>query len=217
MVSMIIALIDSPHYQIYMRTTTRQLLGSLLMLTLITSCSRPVAYFQPGAREHIVANIEQTSSLISQTPTDYNPGIEFRTPQQLVQASSTLDAADALVRANSQLATNKAKAVQKRLSRVHTLLDLAATKSSQAPAKIAAPRKMNLMERMMLKKLNRQISKQLAPANPDRTLASKSILILGAVLVLGGILLLALTSGGGFALGAIALAAGLVILLIELL
>ncbi|MVM38162.1 hypothetical protein GO730_12175 [Spirosoma sp. HMF3257] len=187
------------------------------MFTFITSCSRPVAYFQPSIREHIVTNVEQTKPLdVNQTPTD-QPIIELNMPQQLVQATSKADTVDALVRANSQLTTTQAKTVQKRLNRVQTCLGLEATKASQAPTKIATPRKMNLLERMMLKKLNRQISKQLAPANPDRTLASTSILILGAVLVLGGILLLALTSGGGFALGAIALAAGLVILLIELL
>ncbi|GAB3940303.1 hypothetical protein GCM10028805_01850 [Spirosoma harenae] len=126
-----------------------------------------------------------------------------------------MDQVDALIRQESKLAANKT--VQKRLGRIRTMLASAAVNVERTPATTTAPKKMNLVERLMVKKLNRKITKQLAPAHPDKSLAIKSILTLGAVLVLGGLLLMLLTTGTGFAIGVIALAAGLVCLLVGLL
>ncbi|MVM28746.1 hypothetical protein GO755_01785 [Spirosoma sp. HMF4905] len=199
-----------------MRTITCQLLGSLLLLLLVTSCSRPVAYFQPSAHEQIVPVSSQTATInVTPVQLDQNPAQEISPAQQVAQAKMTFDEVDALVSNDRKLAGNKTG--QKRLSRVRMLLASAATRATLAPTETIALKKATFVERLMLKKMNRKISRQLAPTNPEKTLASKSILVLGAILVLGGILLVALTTGGGFALGAIALATGLVILLIELL
>ena len=122
---------------------------------------------------------------------------------------------DALVRNDSKLAGNKT--VQKRLNRVRALLASASTKASLSPTEVSAPRKMNLVERMMLKKMNKKINKQLAPANPEKTMANSGTLAAGAVLVIIGLLLLILTSGTAATVGLVAVLVGAVILLIGLL
>jgi len=121
---------------------------------------------------------------------------------------------DALVSANPSLAENKR--VEKRISKVRTMLTNMST-ASAAPAATAAPKKMNLVQRMMLKKMDRKISKQLAPANPEKAMISTGTLALGAVLVIVGLLLILLTTGAGATIGIIALLAGAVVLLLGLL
>ncbi|QMW00167.1 hypothetical protein [Spirosoma foliorum] len=190
-----------------MKTITQHLLGSLLLLLLVTACSRQPAYFQASHRDYHVPASPQTSWSKALTE-------EAHVSSQVASTDSAFNQLEVLVRNDSELATNKT--VQKRLNRARILFTSSSTKANVASTETVAHKKMTFMERMMVKKLNKKISKQLAPSNPEKSLASKSILALSIVLIVAGILLLALTSGGGFALGAIAFAAGLVILLIEL-
>lgn len=196
-----------------MKITTKQLLASLLMIALFAACSRPVAYLQPSAREHFAASpakvesvnsVEATTSAVAPTPAG-----------QLAQARAALNQVDAMVRNDSKLAADKT--VQKRLNRVRQSLAVTSAKAAQTSTTTNAPRKMNLMERMMLKKMDKKISKHLAPANPEKAMAIKGVLAAGAVLVLGGILLLLLTTGTGATIGVIAIIGGLVLLLLGLL
>ncbi|QDK78920.1 hypothetical protein EXU85_10005 [Spirosoma sp. KCTC 42546] len=198
-----------------MRITTCQLPGSLLLLALITSCNRPVAYFQPNLREHSVATHTAAEPPVADpTSLEQAPVVVASLAQQPSQANSTPNRVNVLASTN-KLATPKTS--QLRLYKMRTLLASTSSKTGVGPNETAAPRKMTFVERLMVKKLNTTIRRQLAPNNPEKTWASKSILAIGAVLLLGGILLLAFTTGGGFALGAIAVAAGLVLLLVELL
>ncbi len=121
---------------------------------------------------------------------------------------------DALVSANPSLAENKR--VEKRMSKVRTMLTNMST-ANAAPAATAAPKKMNLVQRMMLKKMDRKISRQLAPANPEKAMISTGTLALGAVLVIVGLLLIIFATGTGATIGIIALLAGAVVLLLGLL
>lgn len=205
-----------------MKFATQQLLASLFMIALFAACSRPVAYVQPSAREHFTALPAETqpvnfvdvsgaevtnspASAIATTPTD-----------QLAQATAALDQVDAMVRNDSKLAADKT--VQKRLNRVRTFLAATSAKATTTTSTATnASRKMNLMERMMLKKLDKKISKHLAPANPEKAMAIKGVLAAGAVLVLAGILLLLLTTGTGATIGVVAIIGGLVLLLLGLL
>lgn len=199
-----------------MNTFSKQLFSALLGIVIVSSCSRPVAYFQPSAREHIVSTPPQTTPLVtSSTVADQAPVVASTPTQQLAQVNTSLNEVDALVSTNSKLAANKT--VQKRLNRVRTLLASASTKASLAPTEIAAPKKMNLMERMMLKKMNKKISKQLAPNNPEKSMINSGTLATGAVLVIIGLLLILLTSGTAFTVGVIALIVGAVLLLLGLL
>ncbi|GAB4037477.1 hypothetical protein [Spirosoma gilvum] len=199
-----------------MKNTSNSLLSSLLMIVVIAACSRPVAYFQPSQREHVTAKATETTAPITTPVSTETPAQQLATApaEQLAQTNAALDKVDALVRNDSKLADNKS--VQKRLSRIRTVLAAQPT-DRQTTTAVAAPKKMNLMERMMLKKMNKKISKQLAPANPDKTMMSSGTLATGAVLVLIGLLLLLLTTGTGATVGVIALIVGAVLLLVGLL
>ncbi|QMW00166.1 hypothetical protein [Spirosoma foliorum] len=199
-----------------MKTSSKQLFAALFGLIVVSSCSRPVAYFQPTAREHYAAKTSESAPVVTpSTSVDQTPVVETTNAQQLAQANSSLNELDAMVSTNTKLANNKT--VQKRLNRVRTLLASASTKASLSPTEVAAPKKMNLMERMMVKKMNKKISKQLAPNNPEKTMMNSGTLATGAVLVLIGLLLLLLTTGTAATVGVIALVVGAVLLLVGLL
>lgn len=198
---------------------SKHIFTALLGAAIFSSCSRPVAYFQPSAREHFATSTSKAAPLA--TAEQATSAIESTTPtqpvvtpvEQVAQTNAALDQVDALVRNDSKLGADKT--VQKRLNRVRTLL--ASTSATATPEVASAPKKMNLMERMMLKKMNKKISKQLAPANPDQTMSSRGTLAAGAVLVIIGLLLLVLTSGTASTIGLVAVLVGAVILLIGLL
>jgi hypothetical protein len=200
---------------------SKHIVAALLGAAVFSSCSRPVAYFQPTAREHFatapakavsVAPAESAAPVIAQTPVTTSVG----TPsEQVAQTTAALDQMDAMVRNDSKLSADKT--VQKRLNKVRTLLAANSAKAALAPTEAAAPKKMNMVERMMLKKMNKKISKQLAPSSPEKTMANTGTLAGGAVLVIVGLLLLILTSGTAATVGLVAVLVGAVILLIGLL
>ena len=198
---------------------SKHIVAALLGVAVFSSCSRPVAYFQPSAREHFatapakaetVTQTESAAPAIAQTPAS------VATPsEQVAQTTTALEQMDAMVRNDSKLSADKT--VQKRLNKVRTLLAANSAKAALAPTEVNAPKKMNLVERMMLKKMNKKISKQLAPANPEKTMVNSGTLAGGAVLVIIGLLLLILTSGTAATVGLVAVLVGAVILLIGLL
>ncbi|UFH56743.1 hypothetical protein [Spirosoma sp. KNUC1025] len=202
-----------------MKINTPQFLAGLLMLVVFASCSRPVAYFQPSAREQFARTTPVKSEPVIAAEVSA-PVAAVSTPaptpsEQLAQANAALDRFDATVRNDSKLAADKT--VQKRLNRVRTLLASTSAKADLTPTEVNAPKKMNLMQRFMLKKMNKKISKQLAPANPEKAMINSGTLAVGAVLVILGLLLLFLTTGTGVTVGIISLLVGAVILLIGLL
>lgn len=198
-----------------MKIGTQQVMAGLLMATLFTACSRPVAYFQPTQRENFAA--KTTAPVIAPVVPAEAVSTPVETPAAPITPATTmneaLDQMDALVRNDSKLADNKA--VQKRLNRIRTLASVATPSSTVEVSN--STKKAGLMERMMLKKMNKKISKQLAPNNPNKAMISSGTLATGAVLVIVGLLLLLLTTGTGATVGLIALLAGAVVLLIGLL
>ncbi|AKD54714.1 hypothetical protein [Spirosoma radiotolerans] len=204
-----------------MRMFSKHIVAALLGAAVFSSCSRPVAYFQPSAREHFATT---PAKVVSITPTESAAPVVAQTPvteavatpsAQVAQTTAALDQVDAMVRNDSKLSADKT--VQKRLNKVRTLLAANSAKATLTPTEVNAPKKMNLMERMMLKKINKKISKQLAPANPEKTMVNSGTLAGGAVLVIVGLLLLILTSGTAATVGLVAVLVGAVILLIGLL
>lgn len=204
-----------------MRMFSKHIFTALLGAAILSSCSRPVAYFQPSAREHFataptkVAPLVSTENVVPVTTETTTPTVVATPSEQVAKTSTALDQMDALVRNDNKLSADKS--VQKRLNRVRALLASTTVKATSAPTEVNAPKKMNLVERMMLKKMNKKISKQLAPANPEKTMSSQGTLAAGAVLVIIGLLLLVLTSGTASTVGLVAILVGAVILLIGLL
>ncbi len=193
-----------------MQCLSKSLLAVLTGTAFLVSCSRPVAYFQPTAREHVASATTADPIVTPEPPVSEAVSL----PAGQVVQTATLDKIDALVRNDSKLTADRT--IQKRLNRVRTLLATTSAKAALTPATVNAPKKMNLMERMMLKKMNKKISRQLAPANPNQAMAIKGVLALGAVVLIAGLLLVLLTSGTGATIGVIGIIAGLALLLIGL-
>lgn len=195
-----------------MKNVTQNLLAGLLMTALTVGCSRPVAYFQPSQREPI-ATAPTTPVVATESPAVLSAAAEEATAptDQIAQAQTALNQVDALARNDRSLASNKT--VQKRLNRVRTLL---ASAKVTAPSAVKTSKKASLMERFMLKRMDKKIHRQLAPSQPDKAMISSSTLAIGAVLVVVGLLLLLLTSGTAATIGVIALIAGAVVLLLGL-
>ncbi len=204
-----------------MRMFSKHIFAALLGAAIFSSCSRPVAYFQPSAREHFATAPTISTPVVSSVNTapvvaEATAPVAVATPaEQVAQTTTALNQMDAMVRNDSKLSADKT--VQKRLNRIRTLLASTSAKASLTPTEVSAPKKMNLMERLMLKKMNKKISKQLAPANPNQTMSSQGTLAAGAVLVIIGLLLLVLTSGTAATVGLVAILVGAVILLVGLL
>ena len=203
-----------------MKIYVQGLVASLLMVALFTACSRPTAYFQPTTREHFsrAAKPASATHMTSQiTGLEVVPaGDAAPTNTLAIQATEALDNVDALVRNDQKLVADKT--VQKRLSRVRTMLATAAGKGNLTSTTGTTSEKANLMQRLMVKKLNRTISNQLAPANPEKAMAIKGILALGAVVLLAGIIILLISAAGttGATIGVIGIIGGLILLLIGL-
>ena len=202
-----------------MKINTQPLLASLLMVSLFAACSRPVAYFQPTHHEQFATaptKVDAVPSAEVATPAVVEtPAVAVTPSEQTMQSTAALDQVDALVRNDSQLAADKS--VQKRLTKVRTLLAETSAKAATAPAVTAAPKKMNLLERLVLKKMNKKISNQLAPNNPNKPMVNRGLLVGGIILLLVGLLLAILASGTGSTIGVIILLIGAISLVLGLL
>ena len=205
-----------------MKNSTRQLLSALLLSMIFAACSRPIAYFQRGPVAHY--NTPKTETVAAVTPTEaVQPAetvatapVAVATPvpvEPVAQANVAMTQIEAYVRNDHKLATDKK--LNQRMDRVKTMLASASTIETLTPS-AKATRQMNAAERLMLKKIDKKISKQLAPNNPDKAMVNGGLLTGGIILVLAGLLLLILTSGTAATIGLIALLIGALALVLGL-
>ncbi len=157
---------------------TQYLCAALLGVATLTSCSRPVAYFQRGPAESFTTSNTQTVATPVQVMTKLD--------QPPVQVNTAIDQAEAYVSTDRKLATKKV--LNTRMVRLTNLL--ASTNGTLSPSVTTAPHKMNLMERLVVKKLNKQVRKQLAPNHPEKAMISTGKLIGASVLLIAGLLML---------------------------
>ena len=208
-------------------TFTKHIYAALLGVAVLSSCSRPVAYFQRGPVQHY--NTPTTETVAVATPIETAQPAEAvvaapvaveaapvavapATPAvQVAQANATMSQIEAYVRNDSKLAADKK--LNKRMDRVKSMLASAETKSSLASTSTTTTKKANLLERMATKKIDKQIKHKLSP---ERTMA-KSLLTIGLIVAVAGLILLLVGGTGLGALGGIALVVGLVLILIDLL
>ena len=204
-----------------MRMLTKHLFAALLGAVILSSCSRPVAYFQPTARENFKSVQPETAVAVA-TPVEATKPIETAQPaetaaltpapqpaQQFAQTKQAVDQLDAYVRNDNKLASNKK--LTKRMARLNELLTTANEKATVS-TNAASVKKMTLLERTMLKKMDKKIKNHVAP---DQTKAMNSNVRLGLIIGVIGLLLLIL--GGGSAIGVIGLIGfivGLVLILL---
>jgi hypothetical protein len=173
---------------------TQHVCAALIGIVLLTSCSRPVAYFQRSTAS--------PSTLANSQVTALTTPVQTATPSDapLPQIDAALHSVDAYVRNDRNLADNKK--IARRLDRVKHLLTTTYSQQRSAPA--TTTRKLNVIDRLIIGKLNKKISRQLAPAHPEKVMVSNPIpLIGGIVLLLGGLLLLILGTGTGAFIGLI--------------
>lgn len=204
-----------------MRTFSKHLWAALLGTALISSCSRPVAYFQPQAREQFKST--QTAAVAVTTPVETtlptSEEIAASTPAvtvaehaapavQITQAKQALSEVENYVKNDSKLASNKKLA--KRMSRVNELLTTA-TPQAISTTKAVGTQKTTLMQRLMLKQIDKKIKNHLSPEKP----MAKSMLTIGLIIGIIGLLLIILNAAPP--LGVIALIVGLALILIDLL
>jgi hypothetical protein len=88
---------------------------------------------------------------------------------------------------------------------------LADVNQNAATQQVSSARKANLMQRVMLKGIDKKIQKHLAPKDTD---AFTGYVRIGAIVALIGLLLLLIGNGVGATVGLIALIAGLVLILL---
>lgn len=197
-----------------MRTFSKHVWVALLGTAIISSCSRPVAYFQPQAREQFkstpveavasAAPVQPVEAVPVETPA---PAIEATPAEQVAQAKQAISQVEAYVRNDSKLASNKKLA--KRMNRVSELLTTA-NPQAMSTTKTAGAQKNTLMQRFMLKKIDKKIKNHLSPEQP----MAKSMLTIGLIIGIIGLILLILNAAPP--LGLIALIVGLALILIDL-
>jgi hypothetical protein len=200
-----------------MSQLSKHLFAAFIGAAILSSCSRPVAYFQPSARESFKSVQPQTVATV--TPVEATqPAAEAEvatavvsTPveQQIAQTKQAVDQVEAYVRNDSKLASNKKLA--KRMVRLNEMLATTSNKAAVS-TNAASTKKMSFMERTMLKKIDKKIKNHVAP---DQTNAMNSNVRLGVIIGIIGLLLLILGGGGALGIiGAIGLVVGLVLILL---
>ncbi|MFD2570705.1 hypothetical protein ACFSUS_08685 [Spirosoma soli] len=203
-----------------MQTLTNRFFAALLGIATLASCSRPVAYFQRGPVEHYnapkieavaaVATLEQAQPAEVIEPTSAAPALEPTPVQQVAQAKAAMTQIETYVRNDSKLAAHKK--LNKRMDRVRNMLNTVATKTLSAPTTSASAKKMNLLERMTAKRIDKQIKNKLSP---EKTMA-QSRMTIGIIVAAAGLLLLLIGNGFGAVIGGIALLVGVVLIILDL-
>ncbi|WP_020595382.1 hypothetical protein [Spirosoma panaciterrae] len=205
-----------------MKTLSKSLFFLLFGLVVLASCSRPVAYFQPSAREHYTSTqpkstvaavpVETTAPTVVNTPTPEVAQASEATPapaEQLAQAKEAVSQVEAYVRNDSKLASNKKLA--KRMARLNEMMTTATEKAAVSTT-TASTKKMSFMERTMLKKLDKKIKSHVAP---EKTKVMDRNVRLGLIIGLIGLLLWLLGGASVLAvIGLIMFVVGLVLVLI---
>ena len=164
-------------------TLTQHLCAALLGVAVLSSCSRPVVYFQHGPAEPFTTSNPQPVP----APVQAIAALD----QPPAQANTTIAQPEVYVSTDSKLATHKT--VSKRMIRLTTLLT--STAGTLNPKATNAPHKMNLMDRLVLKKMNKQINRQLAPNHPEKAMINTGKLIGGSVLLIAGLIMLIAGTG----------------------
>ena len=192
-----------------MKLYSRHLFAAFIATSVMASCSRPVAYFQLTAHEQfktakteavVTTSVEITQPVTGETAAPVGAVAVVQPVEQIAQAKDAVSQIEAYVRNDSKLASNKK--LSKRLAHVNELLNTTTPKAAQ---------KTSLIKRMMLKRVDKKIKNHLSPEKP----MAKSLLTIGLIVGIIGLILLLLSVANP--LGLIALIVGLALVLVDLL
>lgn len=194
-----------------MKTFAQRITLLLAGTALITSCSRPYATVQRTPTERF-ATVTKTEVVQAIAPAQAEAPVTIETPVVATPVQA-VEVAAVQAQLNEAVASNKAvmadKQVKKQMAKINAVLATSAQKSTMTPT--ATTKKMNMVERVMVKKIDQKIKNKMSP---EKTMA-KSLLTLGAIIGVIGLILLLLNVASP--LGIIALIVGLVLILVDLL
>ncbi len=196
-----------------MKSFTNPSLFALVVVGLLSSCSRPYATFQKTTPEHFYTKATVTPAETPETPVVATPvpAESAVLPATAVRPTTVNEALDQLEAvASAKAGPSEIHKIQKRTARLRSMMALVETKSSTATTK--AP-KLNLVQKMVLKSIDKKIQKKMAP---EKTMA-RSLLSIGIVVALIGLLLLLI--GGSSAvtgIGYAGLIVGIVLIIASL-
>lgn len=152
---------------------------ALFMTTALSSCSRPVAYFQ---RESL-----KLATIANSQPVDV-PTLNQAIASP-IKPITTTSQFEAYVRNDNKLALRKT--LRKRMDKVETLL--VSTLETLEPSVNYSAHKVNMVERLMVKKMNKRNHQQLAPDEPKKAMGDRIklfggilLLVVGAVIMIAG-------------------------------
>ncbi|WP_128547661.1 hypothetical protein [Larkinella soli] len=178
-----------------MKTFSRNVFYALMAISVFGACSRPYATYQKMPVERFTSRQETPATPPAQLTVSENAVVEAAPispaapapsdltsltvkPADLTVLSRTLD--EAVARNDNKLAGNRK--LSKRVAHIQSLLAEAAKKPAGAVQ--TTKHKMNLVERMMVKKIDKKIQKTLAP---DAAKAVGGLTKIGALVALIGL------------------------------
>ncbi|GAA4403456.1 hypothetical protein GCM10023187_19530 [Nibrella viscosa] len=160
-----------------MRTLTKNAFFALATAALLSACSRPYATFQRTQHENFHA--QKVEAVV--TPVQDEVQVAQITESATVAAPVQTEA---LASVENKAVANKK--LEKRMAKVQNLLTAAAEKNALAPQASNAPQKLNMVEKMLLKKIDKKIKNKVAP---DEAKALNSNIRIGLILLLAAIVL----------------------------
>ena len=206
---------------------TNYLLLALTGTALLSSCSPQYAVMQrtPSVSYHSPATpatvpVVAEPTVKQSVESDLAPvtdglvtSMSVAAPAPVVAIQTVRKQLDEAVAVNNRAVTGN-RAVEKRVSRAQQLLASAEKQATLTPAAAAAPaKKMSFAERLMLKKINARINKQMAP---EKTNALDRTTRIGLIVAIIGLVLLLVASGTLGTIGLVALIVGLVLVVVGL-
>ena len=199
-----------------MNTSTKHTILALAVTAFLGSCSRPVATFQPSKAERFYSAQTATAPVATQDVVTSEPVAAAPVATESVveatpAASANIDQALTKVEAyaSTKAGSKDARKLERRITKIREVL---ATSPQRVEATTGATKKATLVQRMMMKSMDKKIQKHLAPEQTMLTSTMTAGLVIGLI----GLLLLLLTSGIGATIGLIALVAGIVLVILGL-
>ncbi|OIN59226.1 hypothetical protein [Arsenicibacter rosenii] len=202
-----------------MYKTTRNGLLFLASGVMLTACSQPYATLQRTQAERFysetkTASAEETKvkEFVLATPVEIPATAEVSVAAQAEVTKQVVNQVEAYAANHKELASNKK--LEKRMVRVKQLLNEATTAKSLNT--LQTTKKMTLMERMMTRKIDKQIKKHMASDQAQQS--NKRAVLIGGIAAVAGLVLLLLGAGGVLGvIGIVGLVGGIVLLILGLL
>ena len=200
-----------------MKTSTKHVLFALSFTALLGSCSRPTATFQPSHAQRFYSPQPTATAVKADEAIAEATPVVVATPETVaapVAVATKADIETMLVKTEA-VASAKATAGESRklARRIAQVRDVLAKAPATTTTTNTATKKNTLVQRMMLKHMDNKMKNQLAPDQPQ----AKSMLTIGLVVGLIGLLLLLIGTGTVSTLGFVALIVGIVLVILGLL